>query len=169
MKDELDAALYAHSAQPQEPFLQSHLVVCLTHTSAPGPYKNTHFFSDFVHRVYILISRHSQETRLLRCRRPSLPVYWKCVEKHLDSFALICSVYRGVSITASLMWPAARAPVCLLKPSSHRDPTQDSVLTLSHTIAVDLCTHSSLSCRDGGVSVNPPKGRTHRPQTKRHQ
>lgn len=105
-----------------------------------------------------MISRHSQETRLLRCRRPSLPVYWKCVEKHLDSFALICSVYRGVSITASLMWPAARAPVCLLKPSSHRDPTQDSVLTLSHTIAVDLCTHSSLSCRDGGVSVNPPKG-----------
>lgn len=47
VKDELDAALYAHSAQPQELFLQSHLVVCLTHTSAPGSLKKHPFFLRF--------------------------------------------------------------------------------------------------------------------------
>lgn len=48
-------------------------------------------------------------------------------------FDLQC-VYRGVSITDSLMWATALAPVCSFKPSSHGALRQVSALTLSQTI-----------------------------------
>lgn len=61
---------------------------------------------------HILIWRNSRETRLLRCLSPSLPVSWNRVEKHLHVLALICCVYRGVSVRSSHV--VCRLGSCLL-------------------------------------------------------